>query len=57
MPLDVVLPDDQWKALCPEGGILCVSCLVARAARLPEVTVARMTLEGFPTTANDGKPL
>lgn len=35
--LDVVLPDQQWKLLCPErdgGGILCPDCISKRAAVL-----------------------
>ena len=44
-PLDVVLPDDQWERVCPEGGVLCAACLVKRAANLPRVLVMRATLE------------
>lgn len=29
--LDLVLPDQQWKAICPEGGILCANCICKRA--------------------------
>lgn len=32
--LDLVLPDQQWKAICPEGGILCANCICQRASRL-----------------------
>jgi len=39
MGLDLVLPDQQWKILCPEGGILCASCICKRASKLPSSTV------------------
>ena len=28
---DLVLPDQQWKALCPENGTLCANCICKRA--------------------------
>lgn len=32
MGVDLVLPDQQWKVICPEaGGILCANCLCKRA--------------------------
>ena len=34
MGLDLVLPDQQWDILCPEGGILCPSCIAKRADKL-----------------------
>ena len=30
---DVALPDQQWKVLCPEGGILCPNCLCKRSGK------------------------
>jgi hypothetical protein len=30
--LDLVLPDQQWRAVCPEGGVLCATCICRRAA-------------------------
>jgi len=47
-PLDVVIPDDQWLAIHAgrSGGVLCVNCIVARAAeRLPGVTVGKLIFE------------
>lgn len=36
VPMDVVLSKAQWLLLNPDdGGVLCPSCLVARAAKLP----------------------
>lgn len=32
--LDLVLPDQQWKAICPEGGILCANCICKRASKV-----------------------
>lgn len=32
--LDLVLPDQQWKAICPEGGILCPNCIAKRASEV-----------------------
>lgn len=37
--LDTVLPDTQWHALAPEGGVLCANCIVKRASRLPYAIV------------------
>lgn len=45
--IDVVLPDDQWAVVCPEGGVLCAGCLVARCAKLPHALVVRAKVEGF----------
>lgn len=33
MGLDLVLPDQQWKKLCPENGILCANCICKRASK------------------------
>lgn len=33
MGLDLVLPDQQWAAICPEGGVLCANCICKRASR------------------------
>lgn len=46
--LDTVLPNEQWKLISPtgdEGGILCAACIVARGAKLPDVTVAKLIFE------------
>ena len=34
MGLDLVLLDQQWEVLCPEGGILCANCICKRAEKL-----------------------
>lgn len=51
-PLDVLLPDEQWKKICPvtwdgngSGGLLCPECIVKRGSELPGVTVARLHFE------------
>jgi hypothetical protein len=45
-PLDVVLPDDQWAAICPEGGVLCAGCIISRIAkRIPDAIVVRAHVE------------
>jgi hypothetical protein len=31
--LDMVLPDQQWKKICPEDGILCPNCICKRAEK------------------------
>lgn len=31
--IDLVLPDQQWKLLCPEGGVLCANCICKRAMK------------------------
>lgn len=45
MPLDTVITGKQWERICPEGGVLCASCIVKRAAKLPHVInlTARIT--------------
>lgn len=44
--IDTVLPDDQWAEIHPEkDGVLCPGCIVQRAAALPGVIVAHMTIE------------
>ena len=32
--LDLVLPDQQWRAVCPENGILCANCICRRARKV-----------------------
>lgn len=48
-PLDVVIPDEQWKIIGPtghDGGILCAACIVERGKRLiPGATVVRAVFE------------
>ena len=34
MGLDLVLPDQQWKVVCPGGEILCANCICKRAKKL-----------------------
>ena len=34
MGCDLVLPNQQWKVLCPENGILCANCICKRADEL-----------------------
>ena len=45
-PLDTTLPDEQWRMIHDsDGGILCASCIVKRASRLPKVIAVRATIE------------
>ena len=39
--LDLVLPDEQWLMIHPEGmgGILCANCIMKRAEKLKGTTV------------------
>jgi hypothetical protein len=37
MPIDCVLTLRQWELICPEGGVLCASCIAKRASKLPDV--------------------
>ena len=41
---DTVLPDEHWLMIHPEGfwGLLCANCIVARAARLPDIIYVGM---------------
>jgi hypothetical protein len=45
-PIDTTLPDDQWATIYPEvDGLLCAGCIVKRAANIPGMIAARMTLD------------
>jgi hypothetical protein len=33
MGVDLVLPDQQWKKIAPEGGVLCANCICKRAEK------------------------
>lgn len=47
-PLDVLVTDDVWQAISGRedgGGVMCVSCMVERGAKMPGVTVARLSFE------------
>lgn len=45
--LDVVLPDDQWLMIHPEkDGLLCASCIVKRASKLPTAIIVKASIEG-----------
>jgi hypothetical protein len=46
--LDVLVPDAQWAAIseCTDGsGVMCGACIIARGAKLPGVTVAKLVFE------------
>lgn len=46
IPLDATLSDEQWRMIHDsEGGILCASCMVARAAKFPGAVAVRMRIE------------
>jgi hypothetical protein len=48
-PLDVILPRPQWLEIHSEdNGLLCASCIVARAAKVPGVTCIHAILEIAP---------
>ncbi len=37
--LDMVLPDQQWRHMVPEDGILCPNCICKRAAKFKGTVV------------------
>ena len=44
--LDTTIPDHQWKAITQDGcNILCASCIVKRASRLPGAIAMRAYIE------------
>lgn len=57
-PLDVVLPDDQWAIIHPEGegGFLCAGCIVVRGQKFPHVTVAKLHFPDLTTAAPPAQP-
>lgn len=45
-PLDTTLPDEQWMMIHSRaGGVLCGSCIVRRAAKLPGAIAIRAVIE------------
>lgn len=45
-PLDTTIPDEQWRLIHNnEGGVLCASCIVKRAAKLPGVVAIRARID------------
>ena len=49
--LDVILPRPQWLEIHPaENGLLCASCIVRRASRVPGCTAVYAILEIAPHT-------
>ena len=45
-PLDTTLPDDQWLLINKGyGGVLCASCIVRRAGKLPQAVAVRACIE------------
>lgn len=56
-PLDTTLPDEQWRLIHDsEGGVLCASCIVRRAARLPGIVAVRARLEFAKVEAGGSLP-
>lgn len=48
-PLDTTVPDEQWAMIHPSGGgVLCASCIVKRAAKLPGIIAVRAWFEFAP---------
>ena len=45
-PLDMTLPDAQWLLINRQyGGVLCASCIVRRAGKLPKAVAVRARIE------------
>lgn len=42
--IDTVLPNEQWKLICPENQILCANCIVKRASKIKGVIITKMKL-------------
>jgi hypothetical protein len=56
-PMDTVLTGKQWDRICPEGGVLCASCIIKRAAKFPEFIGATMhinTIDDYHTCIEPG---
>lgn len=48
-PMDMILPRPQWLTIHPaEGGLLCASCIVKRAAKVPGATCIHAIIEIAP---------
>jgi hypothetical protein len=39
MGIDLILPDQQWKHVCPDDGILCANCICKRVSKMRGTTV------------------
>lgn len=47
MGLDLVLPDQQWKIICPENKILCANCICKRAKKLGLATCVQSWIDNL----------
>ena len=56
MGLDLVLPDQQWKHLCPEDAILCANCIVKRAEGLGSSTSVMAWVDHIDYAGPKGRP-
>lgn len=45
MGLDLILPDQQWKVICPENGILCANCMCKRASKNGSATIIQSWID------------
>ena len=49
--LDMTLSDEQWLLISPDReGILCASCIVKRASKLPNAIAIRAQIELAPNS-------
>lgn len=54
--LDLVLPDQQWRVLFPEGsGLLCANCICTRAATLTGATCIMAWIDNMDYTTPYGR--
>ena len=45
--IDMVFPNDQWKLISPDDGILCANCIIKRASRFAVIRCeARLIFQG-----------
>lgn len=56
MPVDTVLTVKQWEIICPEDGVLCATCIVRRASKLPTVLDVCMRIIFLDDVPDDDLP-
>ena len=56
MPLDSVLTLKQWQMICPEDGMLCASCIIRRASKLPGIINICLRLQFAEDYGSDQRP-
>lgn len=55
--VDLMVPDDVWAKICPEGGLLCGVCIAARVERMFAGEPGAWRLHDLSTAGAEAKAL